>query len=95
MAKTQIVINVYGGLVQDVFCSDADAEATIVDWDTEGSQPDEPGIVAVRGPLDRQFLAHVASHEVRPLAALSGTHTESAIEQANLEDASLHQGASP
>ena len=88
MANTQIVINVYGGLVQDVYCSEPDAQAIVVDWDTEVSQPDEPGIVAVRGPLDREFLAHAACHDVRPLAALTGTFTEAAIEAANLDTAS-------
>jgi hypothetical protein len=95
MVNTQIVINVYGGLVQDVSCSEPDAQAIVVDWDTEGSQPGEPGIVAVRGPLDREFLAHAACHEVRPLEALVGSHAEAAIEAANLDTAHLHQGASP
>jgi hypothetical protein len=50
----QIVINVSGGLVQDVFCSDQAATAIVVDWDTDGASLDEPGLVAV--PDGRQAL---------------------------------------
>jgi len=44
----RVVVNVYGGVVQDVFCSDPHARAVIVDWDTEGRDPSEEGIVEVQ-----------------------------------------------
>ena len=33
MSEIQIVINVHGGLVQEVFASEALAELMVVDWD--------------------------------------------------------------
>jgi hypothetical protein len=85
MAGTQIVINVAGGLVQNVFCSDLAAEAIVVDWDTEGAPPDEPGIVPVRDVLGRERLAQVTRRDVALLSELAGTEAEAAIEAAALE----------
>ena len=85
MTATQIVINVSGGIVQDIFCSDPAAEAIVVDWDIETWSPDEPGIVAVRNELDREQLAHVGRRSVVPLLDLAGTEVEAAIEEANLD----------
>ena len=85
MADTQIVINVSGGIVQDIFCSDPAAEAIVVDWDIETWIPDEPGIVAVRNNLDRARLVHVARREVQALLELAGTEAELAIEEANFD----------
>ena len=59
MAKTTIILNMSGGLVQDVFCSAPDAEVLLADWDTEGSDPDAPGLVEVTGG---EPLAQPAAH---------------------------------
>jgi hypothetical protein len=85
MAGTEIVISVSGGLVQDVFGTDADASAIVVDWDADECLFDEPGIVRVRTSRDREQAAYVAIHDVLPLADLAGTDVEAAIEQANAE----------
>ena len=85
MEKTQIVLNISGGLVQEIFCSDQAAEAIVVDWDTEHCSPDEPGVVTVRNFYDRDHRVHVARREVLPLAEMAGTDAEAAIEEANCE----------
>ena len=56
MAKP-IIVSVYGGVVQDVFCSDAEANLTIVDWDTEGASPEQAGVVKVKTAAGQERLA--------------------------------------
>ena len=50
---TRVIVNVYGGVVQDVF-SDGDAEVFVVDWDQDempsGYYP-EDGLVEVDGQV--------------------------------------------
>jgi hypothetical protein len=69
MPKAQIVLNVSGGLVQDVFCSDPAAEVIVVDWDF----------------ADGEHQANVSRAEVLPLEELAGTDAEAAIEEANFQ----------
>lgn len=94
MTATQIVINVAGGIVQDIFCSDSAAEATVVDWDIETWSPDEPGIVLVRDFLVRERLAHVGRRAVQPMLDLAGTDVEAAIEEANFDTVERKRTAS-
>lgn len=35
MSRRKVVVNIYGGVVQDVF-ADPDIEVVVVDWDVEG-----------------------------------------------------------
>jgi hypothetical protein len=83
MPLTQIVLNISGGIVQEVFCSDPAAEVIVVDWDTEHCSPDEPGMVTVRNFYDREHRVLVGRREVLPLGELAGTDAEAAIEEAN------------
>lgn len=74
MSRPEIVINVHGGVVQDVFCSEELADLVIVDWDTT----DDDGVaVPCRG---RTLHAVVAQPIVYPLWKLAGTEVEAAIE---------------
>jgi len=72
MAKHQLVINMNGGLVQDVFCSVPDVQVLVVDWDAESSLPGDPGIVDVPLP-DSPCRACVSDFPVAPLSEVSGT----------------------
>ncbi len=80
----RIVVNVSGGVVQDVYCSDLQADLVIVDWDTDGCDPTEGGIVEV----GRQ-VAHVAQREAHPLDKLVGTDVGAALsvfEQVSIQE---------
>ncbi len=82
MAKSQLVINVYGGLVQEVFCSDPELEVLLVDWDVEPADAEHPSIVHVPADGRRSQPAYVASLSVQPLDALLGTQVAAAIDAA-------------
>ena len=81
MTNAQLVINMNGGLVQDVFCSVPDVQVIVVDWDVESSVPGEPGIVDVPLP-DGPCRACVSDWPVAPLNQLAGTDVEAAIDTA-------------
>jgi hypothetical protein len=66
--RPRVVVNVSGGAVQDVFCSDPEADIVLVDWDTDGCDPEADNLVAVAGGL-----AYVTGWNPEPLAAMKGT----------------------
>ena len=83
MLPQQIVINVSGGLVQDVFCCDPHVSLTVVDWDTEGRSPADPGIVEV--PLEHCLTsAWVGECEAVPLEDVIGSDVERALHAAGI-----------
>ena len=84
MAKTQIVINVSGGLLQDVFCSDPDADVVLTDWDCEGCDPTDDGIVEVNTADGHARLAHVAEYAAHPFSSLFGTDVATAMDTAGI-----------
>lgn len=84
MTRHQLVINVNGGLVQDVFCSVPDVQVLVVDWDTEGACPGDPGIVDVPLP-DGPCRACVSDFPVAPLSEVAGTDVEAAIDAAHTQ----------
>ena len=43
----KVVLNMGGGLVQEVFASDPAITVALVDWDTEGCDPSDNGIVEI------------------------------------------------
>ena len=82
----QIVINVRGGVIQDVFCDDADV--TVVDWDAEGSSDHCIFDVPITnedegGP--RTARAYVSEPVTNVLAELAGTNTEAALTAAGVK----------
>ena len=80
----KVVLNISGGVLQDVFSSDPAISVVLADWDTEGCSPSDMGIVEV--PADRGTqLANVAEYPVLPLTDLVGTETEAALKAAGLE----------
>ena len=83
MPAPSIVLNVHGGIVQDVFASDPDVEVTLVDWDVDGSDAAHPNVVAITDSLGRTRRAYVSPLAVEPLAELIGSDVETAIEVAN------------
>jgi hypothetical protein len=82
---SKIVVNMSGGLVQEVFASDPATTVALVDWDTEGCDPSDNGIVEIPDGRGGTQLAHVAECPVEPLEQLAGTETELALKAAGLD----------
>ena len=78
-------MNISGGVLQDVFSSDPAISVVLADWDTEGSDPSEEGIVEIPDGRGGTQLANVAEYPVMPLTDLVGTETEAALKAAGLE----------
>jgi hypothetical protein len=78
MVKHQIVINMNGGLVQDVFRSVPGIQVLVVDWDVEGACSDEPGIVDVPLP-DGPCRTCVNDFPLTPMNEVAGTDVEAAV----------------
>ena len=84
-SAAKIVLNVSGGVLQDVFSSDPAVTLLLVDWDTEGCDPSDNGIVEIPDGRGGTQLAHVAECPVDPLKGLAGTETEAALKAAGLD----------
>lgn len=74
-SRTQIIINVSGGLVQDVACSDPHAEIVIVDWDCD--DPDS-GVAVLTSSGSHKF-AWISELDACPLSDLVGTDVDAAL----------------
>jgi hypothetical protein len=81
----KVILNISGGVLQDVFGSDPAITVARVDWDTEGSDPSEKGIVEIPDGRGGTQLVNVAEYPVLPLTDLVGTETEAALKAAGLE----------
>lgn len=82
MPHPQIIINVFGGVVQEVYCSDPRVQVTIVDWDSDWSSTYAPGLVEITIDVNRPQYAFVGVSPARPLSDLAGTDVEAALEAA-------------
>ncbi len=79
MIRPQVVLNVHGGIVQDVFASSPDLHVVVVDWDTDGI--DSPALVAL-SLEGRRCSAAVVEILPVPLEELAGSDVEWAIDAA-------------
>ena len=84
MPISQLVINVYGGLVQEVFCSDPEIEVLLVDWDVEAADTEHPSVVHVTADGRRSQPAYVTPLTVQAINALQGTQVAAAIDVAQM-----------
>jgi hypothetical protein len=80
----KVVLNLSGGVLQDVFGSHPATTVVLVDWDVEGCSPSDDGIVEVPDVRGGTQLAAVADYPVWPLERLAGTETEAALKAAGL-----------
>jgi hypothetical protein len=81
----KVVLGISGGVLQDVFCSHPAAEVILVDWDVEGCDSSEDGVVAIAAGQGKTRLAAVAEYPVCPLEELTGTETKAALKAAGLD----------
>jgi len=74
--RPRVVLNVSGGAVQDVYCSDPDAaDIVLVDWDTDTADLDADNVVDVPG----SGIAYVTGWDAEPLEAIEGTDVGAAL----------------
>ena len=82
MPRPKVVISVYGGVVQDVFCSEQDVQVIVVDWDADGSDSLGSGYVVVPDKFSHPSPAIVSVCKAEPLSAMNKTPIESALARA-------------
>jgi hypothetical protein len=82
--KTTIIISVRGGVVQDVFCSAAEAEVNVVDWDVGGCGEADKRHVVVPDKFGKSSPAIVSSCIAEPMRAISGTPIQLALDRAGV-----------
>jgi hypothetical protein len=83
MSLPPLVLNVYGGVVQDAFSDIPGVEIVVVDWDVDRDDADHPDVVSIVDRLGRDRSACVAPLVVRPFSELVGTDVEAALEIAD------------
>lgn len=66
---TKIVIEINGGVVQEVYADDPAVTVVVVDWDTEGSEPGG-GNYVVKDDMGKEHLAHAAVIKATPIDML-------------------------
>lgn len=76
----KIVIEVNGGVVQEVYTDDPAVTVVMVDWDTEGSEPGN-GNYVVEDDMGNEHLAHAAVVKPTPIDMLP-VETNAAAEAA-------------
>jgi hypothetical protein len=84
-AVPKVVLNLSGGVLQDVFGSDSAIAVTLVDWDVEGCSPSDDNIVELPDVRGGTHLAAVTDYPVWPLQQLAGTETEAALKAAGVD----------
>lgn len=76
----KIVVEINGGVVQEVYSDDLAITVVVVDWDTEGSEPGN-GNYVVEDEMGNEHLAHAAIAKPTPVEMLP-TETRAAVEAA-------------
>ena len=82
--KPRVVLNTSGGVLQDVFASDPAVTVVLCDWDCNGAERSESGIVDIPDGRGGTRLAAVTEYPVSPLTDLAGTETGAALKAAGL-----------
>ena len=85
----KVVLNLSGGVLQDVFGSDSAISVVACDWDCDGCDPSEEGIVELPDGRGGTQLAKVAEYPVLPLTDLTGTEVDTALKATGLDLAPL------
>jgi hypothetical protein len=81
----RIVLNISGGILQDVFSSAPDATVVLCDWDCDGTSGSENGIVKICDGHGGTKVANVAGCPLSPLSDLEGTEVGTALKAAGLD----------
>ncbi|HVX09953.1 MAG TPA: hypothetical protein VHC22_02010 [Pirellulales bacterium] len=84
MAKPRIVINIYGGSIQDIFTSDRGVEVVVVNWDTDNVDPSTETF-KVRCSDGERRRAIVTCRAPFRLEDLAGTDAAAALNEAGIK----------
>ena len=84
-SKPRIVLNIFGGTLQEVFSSDPDATVILCDWDCDGSDSVEDGVVAVTDGHGGKRPAHVTECQISPFEDIEGTEVGVAVKAAGID----------
>jgi hypothetical protein len=74
-----VVVNIHGGMVQDICCRNPELRVIVVDWDNAGAPEDDPRFVNVASDSGREQVAYVADYPVTAFLHLTGTDVERAL----------------
>jgi hypothetical protein len=78
MPPLRIVLNIHGGLVQEVFSTAPDVQVAVVDWDVSGPAPGEPDLVLV--PTESGVKkAYVCQMPIQAWSKLDGADVDTAL----------------
>ena len=81
----RIVLNLSGGVLQDVFSSDPRARVILIDWDVEDANLAEKDVVAIPDGRGHTTFAIVAEYPLHGLPDLAGTDVEEALDAAKID----------
>ncbi|MBN2579378.1 MAG: hypothetical protein JXB10_10335 [Pirellulales bacterium] len=84
-AVPRIVLNVSGGVVQEVFCSDPHAQVVLIDWDADNADPKNEHVITVEWEDYKPLVAYVVEFPTDPLSVLWGTPVEAVLEAAKID----------
>ncbi len=80
-----VVVEIAGGVLQEAYSSDPGVRLALVDWDTEGSTPDDDnGIFAITGADGRSRLVLVTEFPADSIDQVTGKDTGRALEAAGI-----------
>ena len=79
-----VVLNISGGVLQEVFSDHPRAKIVKVDWGTKGCDPTEKGIVEIIDPCGKPQLVAVAEFPSLPLDDLAETDILAALNAAGI-----------
>jgi hypothetical protein len=82
----RVVLDVSGGVLQEAFCNDPRTKLIKVDWDTDGCDPTDAGIVEITDQNGRCRFVSVVEYPALPPARLAGTDVLAALSAAGFED---------
>src|SRR6185437_13487318 len=89
-AALRMVIEVYGGVVQNIYIAHETAEnrvaAVIVDWDYESYDAVDDCVVHATGPDGRPMLACVSIAKPKPWRLLTAAGLQDILDRAGLAD---------
>jgi hypothetical protein len=90
--RPTVVAVIAGGVLQEAYSSDPAVRLVLLDWDTDGCDPDKDnGIIEVSNEQGRSRCANVAEFPTVPITELSGTDNGQALEKAGIVCVTDHE----
>ena len=81
-SRTKVVVEISGGMIRKVYCSEPRVDVTIVDWDTEGCPPGSRYLQSINIDEQRTAEAFVYPLETTCPEALEDSETLTVLQAA-------------